>query len=94
MYVGNRLTIRGCPVERMEKQMTMKWKKLGGPGELGAGYMCGEYKVTETHNYDTLAETYGGRQKDYYWKLEKNGEILKYAGTAKALKAYAETLDD
>ena len=73
--------------------MKMKWKSRSkNDGDLGLGYECGEYIIEETFDSYNLQKKYGGRKADYYWKLTKGSEIIKYAKTAKALKQYAETL--
>ena len=72
----------------------MKWTKRNnnGAGCLGQGYESGEYVIEETYKSYDLQKQYGGKMSDYYWMLTKNGEVIKYASTAKALKQFAETL--
>lgn len=72
----------------------MKWTKINdnGSGYLGQGYRCGEYVIEETYNSYNLQKQYGGKKSDYYWKLSKGNNIIKYASTAKTLKQFAETL--
>ena len=74
----------------------MKWKKINdGSGCLGQGYKCGDYIIEETFDSYNLQRQHGGRKSDYYWKLTRldiiiGDKIIKYANTAKALKAFAE----
>lgn len=70
----------------------MKWSKRDDGGSVGGGYESGEFVIKETFNSYNLQKEYGGKKSDYYWVLEKNGIVIKYAHTAKALKQYAETL--
>lgn len=72
----------------------MKWTKRNqlGAGALGQGYESGEYIIEETYKSYELQKQYGGKKSDYYWMLKKGNEIIKYAGTAKTLKQFAETL--
>lgn len=85
---------RGTPHGATQKGDTeMKWTKRNlGSGMLGQGYECGEYIICETYNSYMLRMQYGGRVQDYYWELLKDGEPIKYANTAKALKQYVETI--
>lgn len=73
----------------------MKWSKRNiDAGYLGSGYESGDYIIKETHNSYNLQKEKGGKRSDYYWVLMKGDEVLKYASTAKALKAYAEILSE
>ena len=67
----------------------MKWTKRV---DIGGGYASGAYIIEETFNSYNLCKEMGGKRSDYYWVLTRGEKILKYASTAKALKAYAETL--
>ena len=70
----------------------MKWRKRSqnGAGYLGQGYESGEYVIEETYKSQELQKENGGKVSDYYWMLSRNGEVIKYASTAKALKQYVE----
>ena len=71
----------------------MKWNKRNvEPGYLGSGYESGDYIIEETYKSQELQKQHGGKRSNYYWVLKRNGEAIKYASTAKALKTYAETI--
>lgn len=71
----------------------MKWsKRSDNRSNLGGGYESGDYIIKETFNSYNLQKEMGGKRSTYYWVLMKGNEIITYASTAKALKAYAETI--
>lgn len=71
----------------------MKWTKRNnnGAGYLGQGYESGQYVIEETYKSCELQKQYGGKKANYYWVLTDNGEVIKYASTARALKQFVET---
>lgn len=71
----------------------MKWsKRTDDRSNIGGGYESGDYIIKETFNSYNLQKENGGKRSNYYWALMKGDEVIKYASTAKALKAYAETI--
>lgn len=71
----------------------MKWsKRTNDRSNIGGGYESGAYIIKETFNSYNLCKELGGKRSNYYWVLMKGEEIITYASTAKALKAYAETI--
>ncbi|MBR5281059.1 MAG: hypothetical protein IKU26_08855 [Clostridia bacterium] len=72
----------------------MKWTKRTNyeVGNLGAGYISGDFIIEETYNEYYLQKEYGEKKSDYFWVLKKGNKPIKYASTAKALKQFAETI--